>query len=151
MLSLRTATVADVPALVDAWHAMLTECDLLGTGLVDDWEARLARHFERQIVRGHARWFVADDSERIIGTCLATLSNGSSNILKDVSAMLAGIYVDPEYRGRGIARLLTENAIAWCKERGCVRIRLNASPAGRHLYETLGFVPATEMMRLDLR
>jgi GNAT superfamily N-acetyltransferase len=129
---------------------MLDECGLLGSGVVGDWEQRLARHFERQIAGDHARWFVADDSGRLIGTCLATLSSGRSNILKDISAMLAGIYVEPEYRGRGIARRLTEEAIAWCKERRCVRIRLNASSMGRPLYESLGFVTATEMMRLDL-
>jgi GNAT superfamily N-acetyltransferase len=150
MPRIRTATVADVPALVRAWYAMLDECDLLGSGVVLDWETRLTHHFERQIERGHARWFVAEQGGRIIGTCLATLSSGRSNILKDVTAMLAGIYVEPAYRGRGIARRLTEAAIAWCKERGCVRVRLHASAAGRHLYESLGFVPATEMMRLDL-
>jgi GNAT superfamily N-acetyltransferase len=147
---IRTATVHDIPALVSAWYAMLDECGLLGSGVLDDWRERLAHHFRRQIEREHARWFIAEDNGAIVGTALATLSSGSSNILKDLSAMLAGIYVDPAYRGRGIARRLTEEAIAWCKERGCVRIRLNASAAGRHLYETLGFVPATEMMRLDL-
>jgi GNAT superfamily N-acetyltransferase len=147
----RTATVADIPALTNAWYAMLDECGLLGSGVVDDWQERLARHFQHQMERGHARWFVAEDDGRIAGTALATLSSGRSNILKDLSAMLAGIYVYPEFRGRGIARELTERAIAWCKERGCVRVRLNASAMGRPLYESLGFVQATEMMRLDLR
>lgn len=150
MLSFRTGTPADIPALVHAWYAMLDECGLLGSGVVDDWQERLARHIDRQIAGGHARWFLADDAGRIVGTCLATLSTGRSNILKDTSAMLAGIYVEPPYRGRGIARTLTENAIEWCKERGCVRIRLNASAMGRPLYESLGFIQATEMMRLDL-
>jgi GNAT superfamily N-acetyltransferase len=150
MAQIRTATTADIPALVDAWYAMLDECGLIGSGLVDDWRDRLAHHFQHQIERDHARWFVAEEDGRIVGTCLASLSSGRSNILKDVSAMLAGIYVDPAYRARGIARRLTEDAIAWCTQRGCVRVRLHSSAAGRHLYESLGFVPATEMMRLDL-
>lgn len=146
----RTARVDDVPQLVRAWHAMLDECGLTGSGLLADWEERLARHFEHQIEGRHARWFVAEEDGRLVGTALASLSSGRSNILKDLSAMLAGIYVEPEYRGRGIARRLTEQAIEWCKECGCVRVRLNASRMGRPLYESLGFVPATEMMRLDL-
>jgi GNAT superfamily N-acetyltransferase len=150
MVSFRTATVSDIPALIRAWYAMLDECGLLGSGVLPDWEERLSRHFERQIEGSHARWFVAEDAGRVIGTCLATLSDGRWNILKDISAMLAGIYVEPAYRGRSIARKLTEQAIAWCKDRGCVRVRLNASAMGRPLYESLGFVPATEMMRLDL-
>lgn len=151
MPAIRTAALSDIPALVRAWYAMLDECDLLGSGVVEDWERRLTRHFEHQIDGGHARWFVAEEGGRVIGTCLATLSDGRSNILRDVSAMLAGIYVEPDHRGRGIARQLTEAAIAWCKDRGCVRVRLHASAMGRPLYESLGFGPATEMMRLDLR
>lgn len=147
---IRTATARDIPALVRAWYAMLDECGLLGSGVLEDWEERLARHFEKQIGGEHSRWFVAEEEGRVIGTALATLSSGRSNILIDLTAMLAGIYVEPEYRGRGIARRLTEEAIAWCRERGCVRVRLNASRMGRPLYESLGFVPATEMMRLDL-
>jgi GNAT superfamily N-acetyltransferase len=147
---IRTAALSDIPALVRAWYAMLDECDLLGSGVVDDWEERLARHFGHQIEGTHARWFVAEEDGRVIGTCLATLSNGRSNILKDVTAMLAGIYVEPEHRGCGIGRRLTEEGIAWCKERGCVRVRLHASAMGRPLYESLGFEPASEMMRLDL-
>ena len=150
MPPIRPATTDDIPALVRAWYAMLDECGLLGSGVVQDWEARLSRHFEKQILGRHARWWVAEDQGRIVGTALATLSTGSSNILKDVTAMLAGIYVEPEYRGRGIARRLTEEAIAWCREQGCVRVRLNASKMGRPLYDSLGFVQATEMMRLDL-
>lgn len=147
---IRTATTGDVPAIVHAWYAMLDECGLLGSGVVDDWEARLAHHLEKQITGKHARWFVAEEDGRIVGTALATLSSGRSNILKDITAMLAGIYVEPGWRKRGIARRLTEEAIAWCRERGCVRVRLNASRLGRPLYESLGFVPAIEMMRLDL-
>ncbi len=150
MVSFRVATVSDVPALVTAWYAMLDECDLLGSGVVDDWRERLSEHFEHQIKGRHARWFVAEDGGRVVGTCLANLSTGRSNILKDVSALLAGIYVVPGYRKRGIARELTGRAIAWCRERGCVQVRLNASAAGRPLYESLGFVQAPEIMRLQL-
>lgn len=151
MLSIRPGLPSDIPALVRLWYAMLEECGLLGSGVVDDWEARLAEHFERQMSGGHARWYIAQDgSGRIAGTAAAFLSSGRSNILKDLTATLAGIYVEPEFRKRGVARDLTRLAIAWCKERGCTRVRLTASADGRPLYESLGFVPATEMMRLDL-
>jgi GNAT superfamily N-acetyltransferase len=151
MDQVRLGDAAEIPTYVQFWYWMLDECDLLGSGAVPDWKERLSEHFRRQMKGGHMQWFVAEADGRIVGTAMATLSSGRSNILLDLQAMLAGVYVLREYRGRGIARELTERSIAWCKDRGCVRIRLNASKMGRPLYESLGFVPATEMMRLDLR
>ena len=57
---------------------------------------------------------------------------------------------DPEYRRRGIARQIMQTMISWCKQQGFARITLHASEHGRHLYESLGFVPNNEM-RLNLR
>lgn len=132
------------------WYAMLHECNLLGSGPVDDWEERLTEQFRFGIEHDQMQWFVAEEDGRLVGTAVAILSLGGLWITKDLIATLAGIYVVPEFRKRGIGRELTQRAIAWCKERGCVSIRLRASDAGRPLYESLGFVPASEM-RLDLR
>jgi GNAT superfamily N-acetyltransferase len=139
------------PVFAELWYAMLEECGLVGSGVHSDWQERLLRHFVNEMEQGLLQWFVAEDAGRIIGTCAAFLGAGRSNILKDVTATLAGVYVLPEYRRRGLARALTELAIGWCRQRGCAAVRLHASPAGRPLYESLGFVTATEMMRLDLR
>jgi GNAT superfamily N-acetyltransferase len=65
-------------------------------------------------------------------------------------ATILNVYTDPEYRRRGIARLLMETMIDWCKREGLARVNLHASDAGRHLYESLGFEPSNEM-RLKLR
>lgn len=150
MLSYRRAVAPDVPVLAELWHAMLVECDLVGSGLLPDWRERLENHFIAEIERESAAWFVAEDGGRIAGTGAAFLSAGRSNVLRDLSAMLAGVYVVPQYRRRGIARRLTLDLIEWCREQGCVRVRLHASAAGRPMYESLGFVTADEMMRLDL-
>jgi len=50
---------------------------------------------------------------------------------------------------RGIGRQLTQTIIAWCRERGFEWIYLHASDQGRPLYQSLGFVPSSEM-RLKL-
>ncbi len=151
MPTYRRGTDHDIPVLAQFWHDMLVESKVAGSGLVADWRPRTERHFAEQMAEGAMAWFVAEEDGHIVGTAAAFLSSGRSNVLLDVTATLAGIYVVPGYRRRGIAREVTLAAMAWCKERGCVSIRLQASEAGRPLYESLGFRTFREMMKLDLR
>jgi GNAT superfamily N-acetyltransferase len=60
-----------------------------------------------------------------------------------------GVYVEPPYRGRGIARELTERAIGHLQSLGCTQAILHASRSGKSVYEGLGFTASNEM-RLDL-
>ncbi len=100
---------------------------------------------------GSGTWFVSERDGTIAGTCVAFRQVGRSNVLLDVTVIIAGMYVLPAYRGRGIARSLAQWALEWCKDDGCKTVRLNASAMARPLYESLGFKPAPEMMRLDFR
>ena len=65
-------------------------------------------------------------------------------------ATILNVYTEPEYRRQGIARLLMQTMIAWCKQQGFARVTLHASDEGKPLYESLGFEPSNEM-RLNLR
>ncbi len=150
MPTYRRGTASDIPALAQLWHDMLIESDVAGSGFVREWRARLEADFRDQMAARRMAWFVAEEGGHIIGTAAAILSRNTGAVLKDVHATLAGIYVVPGHRRQGIAREVTERAIAWCKEQGCVRIRLQASEAGRPLYESLGFKTFREMMKLDL-
>jgi GNAT superfamily N-acetyltransferase len=151
MLTYRHGTLGDIPVLVQFWHDMLIESKVAGSGFVSDWRERLEGDFAAQMQAGTIEWFVAEQGGHIVGTAAALLSHSTGNALLDLQATLAGIYTAPGHRRCGIARELTQRAMAWCKERGCVRIRLQASDAGRPLYESLGFKTFREMMKLDLR
>lgn len=62
-----------------------------------------------------------------------------------VAPYLMSMYTAPEFRRKGVARLIVQSALKWCKERGYERVNLHASEAGKPLYESLGFSPTTEM------
>jgi GNAT superfamily N-acetyltransferase len=64
-------------------------------------------------------------------------------------AWIHSLYVDPSFRHHGIGRQLTERIISWCREQGSEWVYLHASEQGRPLYESQGFMPASEM-RLKL-
>jgi ribosomal protein S18 acetylase RimI-like enzyme len=63
-----------------------------------------------------------------------------------VRAYLLNVYVDPEFRGRGLARELLEMAVNDARQRGIKVVSLHVSKFGRPLYERNGFEPTNEMI-----
>jgi ribosomal protein S18 acetylase RimI-like enzyme len=59
------------------------------------------------------------------------------------------VYVEPDFRQKGIAQQLMDKAIDHLKELGCTMAVLHSSDAGERLYKRLGFEQAKEM-RLKL-
>lgn len=79
--------------------------------------------------------FVALEGDAVVGTCaVLPYSEGVFELAK--------LTVAPAFRGRGIARLLVEQCIAYARERNAERIILVSNSQLREalrLYETLGF------------
>ena len=64
----------------------------------------------------------------------------------EARAYLLNVFVEPEYRRRGLARALIDRCLAEACRR-CIRVvSLHASEEGRPLYESLGFRSTNEMM-----
>lgn len=62
---------------------------------------------------------------------------------------LMNIYTRTGYRGQGVAKLVVRWLIGEAQNRGVTKIFLEASPAGRPMYEKLGFTPMADEMQLD--
>jgi len=54
---------------------------------------------------------------------------------------ILGIYTEPQFRRRGIARAIMETIVAWCRAEGFGYVSLHAIDEGRRLYEAMGFRP----------
>ena len=55
---------------------------------------------------------------------------------------LIGVYVEPAWRRRGIARALSAEVVGWARERGVAEVHLHVADwnqAARRIYEELGF------------
>jgi GNAT superfamily N-acetyltransferase len=61
---------------------------------------------------------------------------------------IQNIYVKSEFRRKGVARLIMQELLEWCRGQGFDSVFLHASEEGRPLYEQLGF-RSTNEMRLD--
>jgi GNAT superfamily N-acetyltransferase len=62
-----------------------------------------------------------------------------------IEAYVLNVYTEPGHRRRGVARVILETIMDWCRERRVARISLHASEEGRPLYESLGFENSNEM------
>lgn len=113
--SLRPAVEADLGRL----HALSVEAGW--PHRVEDWR------FLLRLGRGS----VAADGDRAIGGCAAWWPIG------DQTASVGMVIVSPALQGQGLGGRLMERVV---EETGGRNLRLNATEAGRRLYETTGFV-----------
>jgi ribosomal protein S18 acetylase RimI-like enzyme len=60
-------------------------------------------------------------------------------------AIILNVYVERDWRRRGVAEALMRAVLEALAARGISRVVLHASDDGRRLYERLGFVPTNEM------
>jgi len=58
---------------------------------------------------------------------------------------LMSMYTVRRFRRKGVATLIVEEALDWCRQWNYDRIVLHASTKGRPVYEGLGFEPSNEM------
>ena len=84
--------------------------------------------------------FAAREDGRLVGT-VTTTSYGRT------LAWIGMMVVHPEFRGRGIGAALMRMALGHAHDQGIACVKLDATPAGRPLYESLGFTLESELER----
>lgn len=125
-IKLRELTLADVP------FAMELKTKANWNQLESDWE------FLIKADKGGN--FVAEYNGRKAGTA-------TTIIYQDKFSWIGMVLVDPALRGMGIGTTLLKAAIDFAQDKGTVR--LDATPQGKKLYETLGFKTERELLRLE--
>jgi len=145
--TLRAATAADAAHIAAQREAMFTDMGTEYRETVAQFAPWVKRHLQAGTYVG---WFVEQGGQVVAGAGLL-LHDWSPHFLdpQPLRAYLQNVYTLPEHRGRGLARALTQQAIAETRSRGIRTLSLHASQYGRPLYEKLGFV-ATNEMRLVL-
>jgi GNAT superfamily N-acetyltransferase len=96
------------------------------------------------------RYFLVEENGAIIGGCgLSTFRIPPMAHQKTgIYAYISNMYVEPEYRGKGIGRSLLRKVIETCKKDGIGLILLHASNFGHNLYESMGFESPKGLMHL---
>jgi len=104
-------------------------------GLIEEIDERHLRDPRGTIVAGGGELFLALRDGVVVGTCgVHPAGDGVFELVK--------LTVAPSARGRGIARRLTERALALARAAGARTVRLYSSsrlPVAVRLYESMGF------------
>lgn len=149
-IAVRPATLRDLEALVRHRRGMWEDL-----GVTEDLDAADAVY--RRWVRAGLRrrvfmaW-VAEAGGAVVGSGALWLQpvQPRPGWPQGLTPYLLSMYTDPAWRGRGIARRIVQQAIAWCRAHGYPRTTLHASAMGRGVYAGLGYERTWEM-KLQLR
>ncbi|GGR01620.1 N-acetyltransferase [Deinococcus ruber] len=143
----RPAVLADAAIIAAQREAMFTDMGVEYREEVAQFAPWVRRHLEAASYLG---WLIETGGEVVAGAGLLLLDWPPHFVdPQPLRGYLLNVYVHPAHRGRGLARQLTETAIAETRQRGIRILSLHASEFGRPLYEKLGFT-ATNEMRLML-
>lgn len=151
--TIRRATVADLPTLIDLRLALFRAMG--DPGAADAALAEtLAGYFAAEIPTGRFHAWLACDAEGVAVGCggLVFIQKPPSPAnQRGREAYLMNMYTIPPWRGRGIAGRLLAEILAFARESGAAAVRLHATAQGRPIYERNGFMAAGTEMLLTLK
>src|SRR5829696_9978625 len=107
-----------------------------------DAEKTMRRFLAEVANSSYSFLFVAVTGERTVGFISGELRQGSPTFLPKTWASVDDVFVEPDYRNRGMGRALLQSVSDWAQERGADGISLQVAAAnarGRKFYEDLGF------------
>lgn len=147
MTRLRAATGADLPLLAAHRRAMWEEIGVLEPGASDPSADAYVAWLRPRMASGEVVGWVAEGDAQPLGSGLLWFQQVQPRPRVPDGAIpyLMSLYVAPAARRQGLARKVTEEALALARTRGHRRVGLHASDAGRPLYEALGFRPSGEL------
>ena len=102
--------------------------------------AEIAAQFVKNFDPVNENAWIAECEGRVVGSVFLVQ-------VSDTEAKLRLLYVEPEMRGTGLGRRLTEECIAFAKARGYQQLSLWTNDilhAAKHIYQSSGFVLVSE-------
>lgn len=153
MFETRTATTVDAALLTAHRRAMFASMPPSGPNPQNSALDRMSRTFEPWvrdlIAAGKYIGWIVEDNGRVAGSAGLLILDWPPHPLDPTNgrrAYLLNIFVEPEFRKRGLAHSLIERGLAEARQRQIRVVTLHSSDAGRRVYEKFGFHPTSEMM-----
>jgi len=108
----------------------------------------------KNLLAGHqSHLLVAEVKGAVVGSGYAQIRVSKQSVAHDAHAYLGFMYVLPEYRGRGINKMIIDKLIQWSKDLGVLDCYLDVyseNEAAIRAYEKVGFEKSMVEMKLNL-
>lgn len=151
MITIRTATQADLSVLLEFEQGIVGFERPFNPTLKPD---PISYYDIGELIDAeNAEVVVAQDDDLIIASGYAKEVIAAEYISPRKHCFLGFMYVRPEYRGRGINKLVMDNLTTWSRERGLTEMRLQVyseNTGAIRAYEKVGFTGLLLEMRLPL-
>ena len=152
-ITIREATPQEDSLIAKHFYQMWRDNDVPDDAINSDWLDITLKFIAQARQDLFYKAFVAEADSEVVGSASCQLFAGLyPNVLKQhyrKYGYIWGVYIEASYRKQGIAKQLTNMAIAHLQAIGCTRVVLNASPSGKPVYARLGF-SNSNAMQLDL-
>ena len=150
MISIRTLGVGDTAAICAHRYRMYEEMGFEAEKL-DAMREPFAAWLKPRLEDGRYFGFAVEDGGAVVagvGLQLLDWPPGPNHPTSDVRGYILNVFVEPEFRGRGIARMLMQRAEEEFRARGVAYGMLHASVKGRPVYEGLGWTMTNQMGKI---
>lgn len=145
----RRATEADAARIAAHRRAMFAEMGGRDAAVLDEVERSCVGWTEKMMRAQKYFGFLSIDGDAIAASAGLMILDWPPHPLDPAGekrAYILNVYVEPEYRRRGLAKALVEMCRTEAARQNIRVVTLHASDAGKPLYENLGFRATNEMM-----
>ena len=150
-LTYKKATIEDIDILTETRIQVLRAANQLSNKVdLSEMRKQSYHYYQKALCDGTHVAYLIFDEHRFAGTggvsffqVMPTYHNVSGN-----KAYIMNIYTKPAYRRRGIAYRILDLLVSDIRSKGVIAVFLEATEAGRPLYEKYGFVKMNDEMEL---
>ena len=151
----REATGKDIPQLAIHHRKMFEEIwgkkgEMIEASKSERMEEVYRLKLEQQFIDGTCKAWVIENNKSLMASGAITIISyvPTPDDFSHRVAYLHSMYTEKAFRNNRFANRIVERIIEFCKKNGIKRVILNASEAGKPIYERIGFRSAPETMRL---
>ncbi len=146
------ADIGDVLRLFGELHHYNAELDPRFE-LADDWQDLVAEYLEQSAGSDESAWLIARVDTHAVGFVLVEVHYDAPLYRHRRWAEIVGLYIEPEYRGQGIAEVLMQHAYNWALQHHLCVMQLYVTASNhraQQFYAREGFTTSQLIMRRTL-